>query len=263
MSNEAPDPQAGATTTVLPPGITVRGLRASYGRIEVLHGVDLEVPAGSVFALLGPNGAGKSTLLKVMSGRMRPTAGEVLIGDTPIGKTPAEKLVRQGVCAVPEGRGIFPNLTVRENLRIWTYRGGITMKEVEEHTYATFPVLKDRRKQMAGTMSGGEQQMLAISRALVTRPRVLYLDELSMGLAPLVIKTIFSAIVSLRSRGKTILVVEQNAKAILKIADRGYVMETGSLVLEGTGEELLSNRDVQRAYLGKEYSSIADERERT
>ena len=132
MTDQTTASAPGATTSVLPPSVTVRGVRASYGRIEVLHGVDLEVPAGSVFALLGPNGAGKSTLLKVMSGRMRPSAGEVVIGDTPIGKTSAEKLARQGVCAVPEGRGIFPNLTVRENLRIWTYRGGITMKDVEE-----------------------------------------------------------------------------------------------------------------------------------
>ncbi len=184
----------GAATSVLPPSVSVRGVRASYGRIEVLHGVDLEVPAGSVFAILGPNGAGKSTLLKVLSGRMRPTAGEVRVGDTPIGRTPSEKLARQGICAVPEGRGIFPNLSVRENLRIWTYRGGISAKEVEDRTYATFPVLKDRRRQMAGTLSGGEQQMLAISRALVTTPRVLYLDELSMGLAPLIVAELYELV---------------------------------------------------------------------
>lgn len=184
MSATASGPGDRATTTALPPAVTVTGLQAAYGRIEVLHGVDLTVPAGSVFALLGPNGAGKSTLLKVVSGRMRPLAGEVRIGELTVGRTPAEKLARQGVCAIPEGRGIFPNLTVRENLRIWTYRGGITMRDVEEQSYAAFPRLKERRRQMAGTLSGGEQQMLAISRALVTRPRLLLLDELSMGLAP-------------------------------------------------------------------------------
>jgi branched-chain amino acid transport system ATP-binding protein len=229
---------APATPTVLPPGVHVRGVRASYGRIEVLHGVDLEVPAGSVFALLGPNGAGKSTLLKVMSGRMRPSAGEVVIGDTPIGKTSAEKLARQGVCAVPEGRGIFPNLTVRENLRIWTYRGGITMKEVEDHTYETFPVLKERRRQLAGTMSGGEQQMLAISRALVTNPRVLYLDELSMGLAPLIVAELYELVGTLSRRGMTIVLVEQFVTTALAVADHAAIMVHGRIEQQGTPADM-------------------------
>ena len=228
----------GATASVLPPGVTVRGVRASYGRIEVLHGVDLEVPAGSVFALLGPNGAGKSTLLKVMSGRMRPTDGEVVIGDTPVGKTPPEKLARQGVCAVPEGRGIFPNLTVRENLRIWTYRGGISMKEVEDHTYETFPVLKERRRQMAGTMSGGEQQMLAISRALVTNPRVLYLDELSMGLAPLIVAELYELVAKLARRGMTIILVEQFVTTAVAVADHAAIMIHGRIEQHGTPSDM-------------------------
>ena len=191
---QVPTGDPSAPTGQLPPGIVVEGLRAAYGRIEVLHGVDLVVPPASVFALLGPNGAGKSTLLKVISGRMRPSSGRVLIGDRPVGRTPTEKLVRSGVCAVPEGRGIFPNLTVRENLRIWTYRGGLTARDVEEKTFATFPRLKDRRRQLAGTLSGGEQQMLAISRVLVTDPSVLLLDELSMGLAPLIVNELYELV---------------------------------------------------------------------
>jgi len=228
----------GATTTVLPPSVVVRGVRASYGRIEVLHGVDLEVPAGSVFALLGPNGAGKSTLLKVLSGRMRTTAGEILVGDVPIGRTPCEKLARDGICAVPEGRGIFPNLTVRENLRIWTYRGGISMKDVEEQTYDTFPVLKERRRQMAGTMSGGEQQMLAISRALVTRPRVLYLDELSMGLAPLIVAELYDLVAKLARQGMTIVLVEQFVTTALAVADHAAIMVHGRIEQQGTPAEM-------------------------
>ncbi len=237
MSEQTTTP-VDATTTALPPSISVRGVRASYGRIEVLHGVDLEVPAGSVFALLGPNGAGKSTLLKVLSGRMRASAGEVLVGDAPIGKTSCERLVRQGICAVPEGRGIFPNLTVRENLRIWTYRGGITMKEVEEHTYETFPVLKDRRRQLAGTMSGGEQQMLAISRALVTKPRVLYLDELSMGLAPLIVSELYELVGRLARQGMTIVLVEQFVTTALAVADRAAIMVHGRIEQQGTPTEM-------------------------
>jgi branched-chain amino acid transport system ATP-binding protein len=228
----------GATTTALPPSVVVRGVRASYGRIEVLHGVDLEVPAGSVFALLGPNGAGKSTLLKVLSGRMRVTAGEVQVGGVPIGRTPCEKLARDGICAVPEGRGIFPNLTVRENLRIWTYRGGISMKDVEEQTYETFPVLKERRRQMAGTMSGGEQQMLALSRALVTRPRVLYLDELSMGLAPLIVAELYDLVAKLARQGMTIVLVEQFVTTALAVADQAAIMVHGRIEQQGTPAEM-------------------------
>jgi len=228
----------GTSTPVLPPGVIVRGVRASYGRIEVLHGVDLEVPAGSVFALLGPNGAGKSTLLKVLSGRMRPTAGEILVGDIRIGKISCEKLARDGICAVPEGRGIFPNLTVRENLRIWTYRGGITAKDVEEQTYATFPRLKERRKQVAGTLSGGEQQMLAISRALVTGPKVLLLDELSMGLAPLIVGELYELVATLASRGMTILLVEQFVTMALAVATRAAIMVHGRIEQEGTPREM-------------------------
>ena len=204
----------------------------------MLHGVDLAIPAGSVFALLGPNGAGKSTLLKVISGRMRPTAGQVLFGDEPVGKSPPEKLARAGICAVPEGRGIFPNLTVHENLRIWTYRGGLSTKDVEERTFATFPRLKERRSQTAGTLSGGEQQMLAISRALVTDPRVLLLDELSMGLAPLIVAELYELVGNLGRQGMTILLVEQFVTTALSVATRAAIMVHGRIQQEGTPEEM-------------------------
>jgi branched-chain amino acid transport system ATP-binding protein len=244
---EEPEPQvtAGAPPVMadasyrLPPSIVIDQVRAAYGRIEVLHGVDLVVPPGSVFALLGPNGAGKSTLLKVISGRLRPTGGEVRIGDSPVGKRPTEKLARSGVCAIPEGRGIFPNLTVRENLRIWTYRGGgLTLHDVEEKTFAAFPRLKERRRQLAGTLSGGEQQMLAISRALVTEPEVLLLDELSMGLAPLIVNELYELVSGLAHRGMTILLVEQFVTTALSVANRAAIMVHGRVTQEGTPQEM-------------------------
>ena len=236
----APVPVPEMIPATPPPALAIRGVRASYGRIEVLHGVDLTVPAGSVFALLGPNGAGKSTLLKVISGQMRPTAGEVVIGDKPVGKLSTEKLARTGLCSIPEGRGIFPNLTVRENLRIWTYRGGLSVKSVEEQTYATFPRLSERRKQLAGTMSGGEQQMLAISRALVTDPKVLLLDELSMGLAPLIVSELYELVGTLAAQGKTILLVEQFVTTALLVATRAAIMVHGKIQQEGTPSDMAS-----------------------
>jgi branched-chain amino acid transport system ATP-binding protein len=225
-------------TRAMPPSIVLSGVHAAYGRIEVIHGVDLVVPPGSVFALLGPNGAGKSTLLKVISGRLRPTAGQVTIGETTTGKRPPERLAREGICAVPEGRGIFPNLTVRENLRIWTYRGGISVKEVEETAFAAFPRLKERRKQMAGTLSGGEQQMLAISRALVTHPKVLLLDELSMGLAPLIVAELYDLVGRLRDQGMTILLVEQFVTTAVSVATHAAIMVHGKIQQEGTPQEM-------------------------
>ena len=221
-----------------PSGIVVEGVRAAYGRIEVLHGVDLVVPPGSVFALLGTNGAGKSTLLKVISGRMRPTSGEVRIGDRAVGKRPTEKLARDGLCAVPEGRGIFPNLTVRENLSIWTYRGGLRARDVEEKTYEDFPRLKERRRQLAGTLSGGEQQMLAISRALVTDPKVILLDELSMGLAPLIVAELYELVGNLARQGITILLVEQFVTTALAVATRAAIMVQGRIEQEGAPQQM-------------------------
>jgi branched-chain amino acid transport system ATP-binding protein len=235
---QAPVGGPGGSAHQLPPSIAISGVRAAYGRIEVLHGVDLVVPPGSVFALLGPNGAGKSTLLKVISGRMRATDGEVLIGDRPVGKTPTERLAKDGLCAVPEGRGIFPNLTVRENLRIWTYGGTLSAKEVEERSFDAFPRLQERRKQMAGTLSGGEQQMLAISRALVTDPSVLLLDELSMGLAPLIVAELYELVARLAARGMTVLLVEQFVTTALSVADRAAIMVHGRIQQEGPPDQM-------------------------
>jgi branched-chain amino acid transport system ATP-binding protein len=248
--------------------LKARNLEAGYGALRVLKGLSLHVQSGEVVAIIGANGAGKSTLLGSLAGLVKPSAGSVTLRGEDITGARPERVLASGCSLVPEGRKLFAPMTVRENLELGGYaiRGRLGKKASEadlESVFELFPRLRERERQLAGTLSGGEQQMLAIGRSLMSRPELMMLDEPSMGLAPLVIKAIFSAIVSLRSRGKTILVVEQNAKAILKIADRGYVMETGSLVLEGTGPELLSNRDVQRAYLGKEYSSIADERERT
>jgi branched-chain amino acid transport system ATP-binding protein len=218
--------------------VSIQGVKAAYGRIEVIHGVDLEIPAGSVFALLGPNGAGKSTLLATISGRMHPTHGQVVIGDRPNGRTSPEALARRGICSIPEGRGVFPNLTVRENLRIWTYSGGASLADVEEKAYATFPRLSERRKQLAGSMSGGEQQMLAISRALVTKPRVLYLDELSMGLAPLIVAELYELVAAFAKQGMTIVLVEQFVSTALAVADHAAIMVHGRIEQQGTPEEM-------------------------
>jgi branched-chain amino acid transport system ATP-binding protein len=228
-------------------GVTIDGVRAAYGRIEVLHGVDLQVPPGSVFALLGPNGAGKSTLLKVVNGRLRPTAGSVTVDwVTPTSWKP-DVLARAGVVAIPEGRGVFPNLTVRDNLRMWTYRGGLTTAEVEARAYEQFPRLKERRKQLAGTLSGGEQQMLAISRALAGETKVLLLDELSMGLAPIVVGHLYELVASIAEGGVTVLVVEQFAETALGVANRAAIMLHGRVAHEGTPAEMADA--AQSAYL--------------
>jgi branched-chain amino acid transport system ATP-binding protein len=216
----------------------VDGVRAGYGRIEVLHGIDLQVPAGSIFALLGPNGAGKSTLLKVIGGHVRATAGEVHLGDLPVGGRSVEHLARLGLCTVPEGRGVFPNLTVRENLRIWTYSARIPLGEVEERTYTAFHRLADRRQQAAGTLSGGEQQMLALSRALVSDPSVLLVDELSMGLAPLVVAELYEMVGELAARGMTVLLVEQFVTTALAVATRAAIMTNGRITAEGSPSEM-------------------------
>jgi branched-chain amino acid transport system ATP-binding protein len=228
-------------------GLTIEGLHAAYGRIEVLHGVDLRVPPGSVFALLGPNGAGKSTLLKVVNGRVRRTAGTVAIEGVPASSSTPEALARDGVIAIPEGRGVFPNLTVRDNLRMWTYRGGLTTSEVEARAYEQFPRLKERRKQLAGTLSGGEQQMLAISRALAGETKMLLLDELSMGLAPIVVAHLYELVATIAAGGVTVVVVEQFAETALGVADGAAIMLHGRIAHEGTPEEMADA--AQSAYL--------------
>jgi branched-chain amino acid transport system ATP-binding protein len=219
------------------PAVTVEGVHAAYGRIEVLHGVDLQVPGGSVFALLGPNGAGKTTLLKVLNGRLHATAGTVSIEGVEASPWSPDRLARDGVIAIPEGRGVFPNLSVRDNLRMWTYRG-VPAAEIEEHAFAQFPRLKERRKQLAGTLSGGEQQMLAISRALAGDTRVLLLDEISMGLAPIVVAQLYELVEAIAARGITVILVEQFAETALGVAGRAAIMLQGRIAHEGTPAEM-------------------------
>jgi branched-chain amino acid transport system ATP-binding protein len=220
------------------PALELKGVSAAYERVEVLHDVDLVVPSGQVFVLLGPNGAGKSTTLRVASGRLRPARGDVILsGETVTGTSP-DQLARRGVCSIPEGRGIFPNLTVAENLRMWTYRGGLKRAEVEEIAYERFPVLKGRRGQTAGTLSGGEQQMLAMSRALSSAPSLLLLDEISMGLAPLIVAELYELVSQIASEGFAILLVEQFAETALRVADHAAVMTQGRIEFQGTPAEV-------------------------
>ncbi len=243
--------------------LRVRSLRAGYGAIEVLKGVSLHVSKGEIVAIVGANGAGKSTLLNSVAGLVRPWAGSVALAGAETAGMGAEGLVARGCVLVPEGRRIFGELSVHDNLLLgaWLRMRRDGRRRVDqgiEEVCGLFPVLAERRRQAAGTLSGGEQQMLAIGRALLAGPRLLLLDEPSIGLAPLVTRAIFECIAGLRARGITIMLVEQNARAALAIADRGYVMETGQVVLEGTAAELAANRDVQRAYLGREYSRIEE-----
>jgi branched-chain amino acid transport system ATP-binding protein len=236
------------TVTTDVPLLELVGIRAGYGDIEVLHGVNLAVPEGSVLALLGPNGAGKSTTLKVCAGQIEPTSGEVRLAGRAVNGTSADQLARLGVCTIPEGRGIFPNLTVRENLWLAT-QVGVSMSHVEEVAYARFPRLGERRKQLAGTLSGGEQQMLAMSRALATDPALLLLDELSMGLAPLVVSELYGIVAQVSEEGVSILVSEQFARTVLGIADYAAIMVQGNVTRVGTPAEL--EEELSAAYLGE------------
>ncbi|MEZ5144161.1 MAG: ABC transporter ATP-binding protein [Acidimicrobiales bacterium] len=229
------------------PLLELRGVRAAYGRIEVLHGVDLAVPEGKVFALLGPNGAGKTTTLGVCSGLVAPTAGGFYLAGRRMNGVHPEDLARVGVCTIPEGRGIFPNLTVRENLQMMTFSGR-SLAEVEEHAYQRFPRLAERRRQMAGTMSGGEQQMLALARGLATDPALLMLDELSMGLAPLVVEELYGIVAQIAAEGVSILVVEQFARTVLGVADVAAIMVQGRISKVGSPTEL--EAELSAAYLG-------------
>ncbi len=229
------------------PMLELVGVRAAYGRIEVLHGVDLVVPHGSVVALLGPNGGGKTTTLKVASGQMTPTAGCVHLGGRHINGVAPDALARIGVCTIPEGRGVFPNLTVRENLRMVTF-AGTDQKVVEERAFAQFPRLGERRNQLAGTMSGGEQQMLAMARGLAVEPAVLLLDELSMGLAPLVVEELYGIVSQIARSGTSILVVEQVARTVLGVADVAAIMVNGTIRRVGTPTEV--EQELSAAYLG-------------
>jgi branched-chain amino acid transport system ATP-binding protein len=233
---------------VTEPALELRGVHAAYGGIEVLHGIDLAVPAGAVVALLGANGAGKSTAVK--AGLLAPTAGSVWVGGHDMTGVPAHDLARIGVCTIPEGRGVFPNLTVRENLWMATQVAAVTggLGAVESTAFERFPQLAERRSQLAGTLSGGEQQMLALARALVTDPAVLLLDELSMGLAPIVVQRLYEIVAQVAREGISILVVEQFAQAVLGIADRAAIMVTGEITRAGPPSELGS--ELSSAYLG-------------
>jgi len=230
-------PATPAAPPAPPARLELRGIRAGYGNIEVLHGVDLVVGGGQVFALLGANGVGKSTTLKVASGQIVPTAGEVLLAGHPVTGTSPEVLARLGVCTIPEGRGIFPNLSVTENLLMATY-GGIGRAEVEEKAFARFPRLAERRRQLAGTLSGGEQQMLAMARALVWDPAVLILDELSLGLAPLVVSELYELVAAIAAGAASVLLVEQFAHEVLGVADAAAVMAHGRIQMTGTPAEV-------------------------
>lgn len=244
--------------------LKIRNLVTGYGRIQVLKGISLHVGEGEIVTLIGANGAGKTTLINAVSGVLRAQEGEILFHGAPVQNHPPERIVRAGISQVPEGRLTFGPLTVEDNLRLGAYlrHRGKEKAEIEASlagVYQTFPVLKAKARQVAGTMSGGEQQMLAVGRALMANPRLMLLDEPSLGLAPLVVAEIFRVLARLRDRGVTVLLVEQNARAALGLADRGYVMETGTIVLSDRSARLLENREVQRAYLGKLKKEIWEE----
>ncbi len=234
--------------------LNIKNLEAAYGGVKVLKRISLHVKQGEIVCLIGANGAGKTTLLSSITGLLRPRAGEIIFNGDNIAGERADKIVARGCSLVPEGRQVFAPMSVRENLILGAYvqyRKAKNALDEMEKVYDLFPVLREREGQLAGTLSGGEQQMLAMGRALMAKPRLIMLDEPSTGLAPLIVKNIFTIIGRMRDNGATVLLIEQNAKAALKIADRGYVIETGKIILQGPAEDLLNNRDVQRAYLGQ------------
>lgn len=234
--------------------IKIDNLVVAYGGIEALKGISLEVPEGKIVTLVGANGAGKSTTLKSIVGLVKPKSGTISFDDgTDLTKLNTELMVKKGIALVPEGRKVFSDLTVLENLKIGAYtrkdKSGI--QEDLEKVYSLFPRLKERTWQLSGTLSGGEQQMLAIGRALMSRPKLIMMDEPSLGLAPIIVKELFGIIKKINEEGMTVLLIEQNANATLKIADIGYIMETGRITLSGSGQELLSNDEIKKAYLGE------------
>jgi branched-chain amino acid transport system ATP-binding protein len=234
--------------------LEVEDLSVAYGAIEAVKGISLQVEQGQVVTLLGTNGAGKTTTLRAISGLLRARSGEIRFDGKRLNGEPAHDVVKKGLAHSPEGRRIFPLMTVEENLELGAYTRGSAgdIKKDIADAYERFPRLQERRAQKAGTLSGGEQQMLAIARALMSRPRLLMLDEPSMGLSPIMMQLIFSTISELKESGTTILLVEQNAQAALGLADHGYVLETGRIVLEGTGQELMKDDSVRKAYLGED-----------
>ena len=232
--------------------LTLSDIRVRYGSVEVLHGINLRVEEGEIVTILGANGAGKSTTLLTISGLVRPSSGEITFDGKALLKIPSHEVVNLGIAQSPEGRRVFGPMTVLENLRLGAFsaREEQTTARALEWIFELFPRLYERRQQLAGTLSGGEQQMLAIGRALMAQPRLLLLDEPSLGLAPLLVRSIFETVRSINERGVTVLIVEQNARAALKLATRGYVLEVGNMVREGRAEELLADPSVREAYLG-------------
>ena len=231
--------------------LEIRDLVVSYGGIEAVKGISMDVPQGEIVTLIGANGAGKSTTLKTIAGLIKPSKASIKFNGTEIvGKTP-DVIVKQGITLVPEGRRVFPNLTVKENLIMGAYLRKDRLDHDFEYVFKLFPRLKEREWQYAGTLSGGEQQMLAVARALMSKPKLIMMDEPSLGLAPLVVKSIFEIIKTINSEGITVLLIEQNANMALQIAHTAYVLETGNITMSGTGAELLSDERVKEAYLGK------------
>ncbi len=245
--------------------LKIRNLQAGYGNLKVLKNITMHVAQGEIVTIIGANGAGKTTLLSTIAGLLRPTAGEIHFEDRSIGSLAPQKIPALGCVMVPEGRQIFAALSVEENLilggHVLKQNGRRDLAQQLDHQYELFPILKERRHQYAGTLSGGEQQMLAMGRALMSKPSLIMMDEPSTGLAPLIVQDIFKVIVQMREEGKTVLLVEQNANAALQVADRGYVFETGKVVLQGKSHELLEDVEVKRAYLGKDYGDFYDGKE--
>jgi branched-chain amino acid transport system ATP-binding protein len=236
--------------------LKVRNLEAGYGKLRVLKRISMHVDPGEIVTIIGANGAGKTTLLHTITGLVKVGSGEIFFNDKNLSTISPENIVFSGCSLVPEGRQVFSTMTVQENLLLGGYvqkkRNRGSLDTEIKRVYELFSVLKERENQLAGTLSGGEQQMLAMGRALMAKPSLVMMDEPSTGLAPIIVKSIFQVIIRLREEGNTVLLVEQNAKAALSIADRGYVLETGKIILQGAAEDLLQNRDVQRAYLGRE-----------
>ena len=233
--------------------LSIKDLHVSYGGIKALRGIDIEVPDGKIVTLIGANGAGKSTMLRTISGLVKAESGSIKLDNEEIIGLPINKIVGKGIALSPEGRRVFADLTVEENIRIGAYLRNekSTIERDIEWVYSLFPRLEERSWQYAGTLSGGEQQMLAVARALMSRPKILMLDEPSLGLAPLIVQQIFNIIEEINKKGVTVLLIEQNANMALKVADIAYVLETGAIVVSGTGEEVAKNEAVREAYLGK------------
>ena len=231
--------------------LKVNNLKVNFGGIEAVKGISFEVKEGEIVTLIGSNGAGKSTTLRTISGIVKPVDGSIEFEGTDITKVNSSDIVKMGITLCPEGRRVFPDMTVLENIKIGAYLRSDDLTNDIERCYRLFPILKERNKQLAGTLSGGEQQMLAVARSLMSRPKIMMLDEPSLGLAPLVVQDIFKIIKEINSEGVTILLIEQNANMALRIANKAYVLETGKITMDGTGRELLDNESIKEAYLGK------------